>query len=150
MHSSDGNSGFVGREELQQLFLPEILRVYVERGYAVRKLPSDNGQPIELETILQRHPQVTELSVGGDYVALPPNLFETDGADVQMRTLRQMPQYRGLKFIAINFVVTATGIEVREAYTAKKLTLTFFEYYEALEKWLPQLAAVPPGKAGGR
>lgn len=160
MHSGSRNglNGFVTNEELQAMLLPLILETYRVRNYSVLRFPPNEslrrvaladtrqflgGVPwlrvgkiknrSDLETLLQTQP-VDRLEPGIEYLASPDSAFhraqnEADsGSNVE---------YRGIAFSPYNFIVCSAGILVPKLETMKIVHLSFYEFYTAIEKWLP-------------
>lgn len=162
MHSGNGrnNGGFVSQIEAQLVFLSAILETYVSKGYVVLELPPSKvishllngdhigwlrvrGQEVDLETRLETLPQATVLKPCTEYIALPQNWNGHGASDKNSNSM--LIQYctvnhGTVKFSARNFVVSGEGVLVLDAETRPPripVELTFFDFYNALERLKP-------------
>ena len=134
-NNTNGMTGFVGARELQETFLPLLLRTYAQRGYAVRLVTLKVGKEDILKTSpltgkveqltlenLVVAPETTErLEHGHEYLArdlaLPYAAVAKVFADFQgfMRPDHSLNivvvEFRGLKFDASRFKVFETQNE---------------------------------------
>ena len=158
--SGDGvNAGFVTVKTYQRTFLPTIFGTYIDRGYACKKVqplepivatasspPNQHGsleKMLEVLGALAKLPSVKNFSPGNLYFAIPRSWHNSKRVAVQEFPfwLWTSVEYRGIQVFPHSLTVNYTSVTVLNSDN-RPVELNFYEFYTALQKWLPNISAL--------